>query len=64
MPENPNRHTPAWLWVLFAIGLAVFATGSFLARSGGNLYGVLVLAVGLAVVVTFVVLRARYTGKR
>jgi NADH:ubiquinone oxidoreductase subunit K len=66
MPETPrpNRRTPAWLWALFAVGLAVLATGSFLARVDGQLFGIPVLVVGLAVVVTFVALRARSTGKR
>ncbi|WJY00177.1 hypothetical protein [Curtobacterium sp. 458] len=62
--RDPSRRTPAWLWVLFAFGLALFAAGSFLARLEGHLSGVLILAVGLAIVVTFVVLRGRHTGKR
>ncbi|MCA5924918.1 hypothetical protein [Curtobacterium oceanosedimentum] len=66
MPDDidANRRTPAWLWVLFAFGLAVFGTGSFLARVEGHLYGVLILAVGLAIVLTFVVLRGRHASKR
>jgi hypothetical protein len=60
---NPKRKTPAWLWLLFIVGMSVFAFGSFLARVDGHLYGVPILAVGLAVVVTFVALRGRYTGK-
>lgn len=58
------RETPVWLWMLFVAGLAVFALGSFLARVDGHLYGLPILAVGLAAVVTFVALRGRYTGKR
>lgn len=62
--SSSKRRTPAWLWLLFIAGVAVFALGSFLARVDGHLYGIPILAVGLAVVVTFVVLRGRYTGKR
>ncbi|MFJ3382225.1 hypothetical protein ACIPJ2_17640 [Curtobacterium sp. NPDC090217] len=62
--SSSRRKTPAWLWVLFIAGLAVFALGSFLARVDGHLYGIPILAVGLAAVVTFVALRGRYTGKR
>ncbi|PYY39008.1 hypothetical protein [Curtobacterium sp. MCPF17_046] len=62
--SDPSRRTPVWLWFLFAVGLAVFGTGSFLARVDGHLYGIRVVAVGLAIVVTFVALPARYTGKR
>jgi hypothetical protein len=51
---SPGRKTPAWLWVLFIAGRAVFALGSFIARVDGHLYGVPILTVGLAVVVTFV----------
>jgi hypothetical protein len=50
--------------MLFTAGLAVFALGSFLPRVDGHLYGLPILAVGLAAVVTFVALRGRYTGKR
>lgn len=65
MPAKSDpRSTPAWLWVVLAVGIAVFGTGSFLARVGGHLYGIPVLVVGLAVVLTFVVLRGRYTGER
>ncbi len=66
MPDDiePGRRTPVWLWVLFAFGLAVFGTGSFLARVEHHLYGVLILAVGLAIVLTFVVLRGRHSDKR
>jgi hypothetical protein len=56
--------TPGWLWVVFAVGIAIFAAGSFLARIEHQLYGVLILAVGLAVVVTFTALRGRYTRRR
>ena len=62
--SSSRRKTPAWLWALFVAGLAVFALGSFLARVDGHLYGIPILAVGLAAVVTFVALRGRYTGKR
>jgi hypothetical protein len=30
---NPKRKTPAWLWLLFIVGMSVFAFGSFLDRA-------------------------------
>lgn len=60
---NPSGRTPAWLWLVFGVGLAIFGAGAFLARIDGHLWGIPILAVGLAIVVTFVVLRGRYTGK-
>ncbi|WP_139195996.1 hypothetical protein [Curtobacterium sp. MCBA15_009] len=60
-PERGQRRTPVWLWVLFGVGMAVFSTGSYIGRVEHQLVGVPILAVGLAIVVTFVALRGRIT---
>ena len=59
---GPERHTPVWLWVVLGVGIVILGAGSFVARVDHQLIGVPVFAVGLAVVVTFIVLRGRHTG--
>ncbi|GAA4668233.1 hypothetical protein [Frondihabitans cladoniiphilus] len=62
--SRPPGKTPAWLWVVFVIGMGLFGYGGFVARLEHQLFGIVILAVGLAIVVTFVALRGRYTGIR
>lgn len=56
--ENPGK-SPAGLWILFSLSLAVAATGGVIARVTAAPAWVLLFALGVVGLVIFTVLRAR-----
>ena len=63
MDDHRERPTPAWLWCLFAIGLAVFGVGTYLARLQQHPVGMLLVGVGVVVIISFTVLQRRYAKR-